>query len=68
VRGDEFNVAEATEKEWIKSVDKVNLSAVALGSVKSTDIFITKNKKRKTVLSVKTAFLQKSKIQSHLSC
>jgi hypothetical protein len=68
VRGDGFNVAEATEKEWIKSVDKVNLSAVALGSVKSTDIFIIKNKKRKTVLSVKTAFLQKSKIQSHLSC
>jgi ribosomal protein S8E len=63
VRGGGFNVAGAAEKERIKSADKVNLSAVALGLVKSTDIFIVKNKKRKTVLSVKTAFLQKSEIK-----
>jgi hypothetical protein len=49
VRGDGFDVAGATEKERIKSADKVNSSAVALGLVKSTDIFIAKNKKERSV-------------------
>jgi hypothetical protein len=63
VRGGGFDVAGVTEKERVKSADEANLPAVALGLIKSTDIFIVKNKKRKTVLSVKTAFLQKSEIK-----